>query len=89
MAHMLIIHRVEDYARWRVVFDDKAGLRQESGEKSAHVFRNADDSNNLILLFAWDSIENARAYSQNPLLRAAMQEAGVSGPPQVFFLDEA
>lgn len=89
MAHLLIMHRVEDYAKWRAVFDDKIELRRESGEMHAHVFRNADDPSNLVVLFDWDSLENARAYSQDPRLRAAMQEAGVSGPPTVVFLDEA
>ena len=88
MAHLLIIHRVEDYAKWRAVFDEKVGLRQENGERSAHVFRNADDPNNLVLLFGWDSLDNARSYVQDPRLRAAMQEAGVTGPPQILFLDE-
>ena len=89
MAHMLIMHRVEDYAKWRAVFDDKAGLRKESGETHAHIFRNADDPSNLVLLFGWDSLDNARSYAQDPRLRAAMQEAGVTGPPTVLFLDEA
>lgn len=89
MAHMLITHRVEDYDHWRAVFDDKASLRQENGELSAQIFRNADDPNNVVLLFAWDNLDNARRYAQDPRLRAAMQDAGVIGPPTVVFLDEA
>ena len=89
MAHMLIIHRVEDYAKWHAGFDSKRDLRRENGEQFAQVFRNADDPNNLVLLFGWDNLDNARRYAQDPRLKAAMQEAGVSGPPQIVFLDEA
>lgn len=89
MAHMLIKHHVHDYARWRAVFDDKVDLRIENGETYAHVFRNADDPDNIVIMFRWDSLENARRYAQDPRLKAAMQEAGVVGAPEVFFLDEA
>lgn len=89
MAHMLIKHHVHDYARWRAVFDDKANLRIENGETYAHVFRNADDPDNIVIMFRWDSLENARRYAQDPRLKAAMQEAGVVGAPEVLFLDEA
>jgi hypothetical protein len=85
----LIKHRVADYAKWRAVFDDKASLRQENGEKKTYVFCNADDPNNLVLLFEWDNLEKARRYSQDPRPRAAMQDAGVMGQPEVLFLNEA
>ena len=32
------------------------------------------------------ALENARQYAQNPDLKAAMQEAGVTGPPNITFL---
>ncbi len=89
MAHMLIKHHVQDYARWRAVFDDKADLRIENGETYAHVFRNADDPDNVVIMFRWDTLEHARRYAQDPRLKAAMQEAGVMGLPEVIFLDEA
>ena len=71
MAHMLIIHRVEDYAKWRAGFDSKHDLRRENGEQSALVFRNADDPNNLVLLFGWDNLDNARRYAQDPRLESS------------------
>lgn len=59
------------------------------GEQSALVFRNTDDPNNLVLLFGWDNLDNARRYAQDPRLKAAMQEAGISEPPQIVFLEQA
>jgi heme-degrading monooxygenase HmoA len=89
MSHMLIKHHVQDYAKWRAIFDDKAGLRVENGEQYAHVFRNADDPDNIVIMFRWDSLENARRWTQDPRLKAAMQEAGVMGPPEILFLADA
>ena len=88
MAHMLIKHHVRDYAVWRAVFDDNANLRAEYGATYAHVFRNADDPDNVVVMFRWDDLDNARRYAVDPRLKAAMQEAGVIGPPEVIFLAE-
>lgn len=89
MSHMLIKHHVQDYSHWRAVFDSMDALRIEYGETYAHVFRNADDPNNIIIMFRWDSMENARRYAQDPRLKAALQEAGVMGPPEIIFLADA
>lgn len=88
MSYMLVQHEVEDFARWKAVFDSKVDLRQANGEVSAQIFHDAQDSNKLTLLFEWDSLEHARQYAQNPALKAAMQEAGVMGPPTIHFLNE-
>ena len=88
MPYMLVQHQVEDFAKWKAVFDSALGMRQTNGEKSAQIFHDADDPNSLTLLFEWDSLENARQYAQNPDLKAAMQKAGVTGPPNISFLTE-
>lgn len=88
MPYMLIQHKVEDFAKWKAVFDSKEDLRRTSGEKSAQIFHDAADPTALTLLFEWDTLERARHYTQNPALKAAMMEAGVSGPPTFAFLNE-
>jgi hypothetical protein len=40
-------------------------------------------------MFEWDSLENAQKYAQSPELKAAMERAGVEGPPDISFLNEA
>ena len=86
MPYMLVQHKVEDFAKWKAIFDSALGMRQASGEKSAQILHDAADANSLTLLFEWDSLENAQQYAQNPDLKAAMQEAGVTGPPNISFL---
>ena len=86
MSHMLVQHKVEDFAKWKTAFDSALDMRQASGEKSAQVFQDADDANSLTVLFEWDSLENARQYAQSPDLKAAMEKAGVTGPPNISYL---
>ena len=50
--------------------------------------RNANDPNELVILFEWDSLENARRFANADDLREAMQQAGVADQPDVYFLEE-
>ena len=88
MAHLLIRHKVKDYAAWKTTFDSFIETRRAGGEKSWHILHPDDDPNNLVLLFEWDSLENARAFMANPDLKEAMEEAGVTEAPEVYFLEE-
>jgi len=89
MASMLIQHTVKDYAAWRKVFDESATLRKSYGELSSQLYREAGNPNKVTVLNTWDSLANARKFTSSPELRAAMERAGVDGPPDVTFLEEA
>ncbi len=88
MAYILIRHNVADYAKWKPVFDENAAARKAGGSKGGHLFRSADNPNEVVVLLEWDSIEKARQFTQSNELREAMQNAGVTGRPDLFFLDE-
>ena len=85
---MLVQHQVKDYAKWKNVYDSVANLRASSGELSDQIYRDASDPSKLTLIFKWDSLANARKYAQSPELKAAMEKAGVEGPPNIYFLNE-
>ncbi len=88
MPYLLIRHNVEDYAKWKPLYDENAGARKANGSKGAHLFRNADNPDEIVILFEWDDLEKARQFSQSADLREAMQKAGVIGMPDLYFLDE-
>ncbi len=88
MAHLLIRHKIRDYATWKTAFDDFNETRLASGEKSYQIFHPDDDPNNLWLLFEWDNLGNARTFMANPELKEAMDAAGVIEAGEVHFLEE-
>jgi quinol monooxygenase YgiN len=88
MASMLVQHKVKDFAAWKNVYDSVADLRASNGELSDKVYRDASDPNSLTVIFKWDSLANAQKYANSPELKAAMEKAGVEGPPNIFFLNE-
>ncbi|MGB7117318.1 MAG: antibiotic biosynthesis monooxygenase [Anaerolineales bacterium] len=88
MATMLVQHNVKDFAEWKKVYDSVANLRANNGELSDQIYRDTSDPNSLTVVFKWDSLANAKKYAQSPELKAAMEKAGVEGPPSIYFLNE-
>lgn len=89
MTHVLIRHKVRDYAAWKLEFDNFVDVRRSSGEKSYRILHPSDDPNDLLLLFEWDSSRNAQMFLASPELKSAMRRAGVFEEPRVQFLNEA
>ena len=50
--------------------------------------RNADNPNEIVVIFEWDSLENARRFAQSEDLKKTMQRAGVIDKPDVYLLEE-
>lgn len=88
MPYALIRHKVEDFERWKLVFDEDAENREASGSKGGYLFRNADEPNEVLVLFEWDELDKVRQYGQTEELREKMQEAGVADRPDFYFLEE-
>jgi heme-degrading monooxygenase HmoA len=77
MTTTFVRHHVADYDAWRRVYDSVAGLQRDGGVTDKAVYRAADDADDVLVMHRFDSAEQARAFFENPDLRAAMQEAGV------------
>jgi heme-degrading monooxygenase HmoA len=89
MPYLLVRHKVEDYERWKPVFDhDHGATREQRGSKGGRILRNADDPNELVILLEWDSFDNARQFANADELGEAMQRAGVADQPDVYVLEE-
>jgi hypothetical protein len=86
MAYLFIQYEVRDYPTWKAIFDSFFGMRRAGGEKSRQIFHPDDDPNNLLLLFEWDSLANARKFMANPALKESLSE-GVIDSSRVYFLD--
>lgn len=88
MPYGLVRHRVEDYERWKPVFDEHGSTREGSGSRGGYLFRNVDDPNEVVVLLEWDNLDNLRRFAESDDLRQAMQRAGVSDRPDIYYLEE-
>ena len=86
MAHLLVIHTVEDFNRWKVAFDAHDSIRRANGGGDYQLLRNANNASEVVILFEWDTVENAQKFASSDNLRETMQNAGVVGRPNLYFL---
>jgi hypothetical protein len=86
MPHVLIRSKVQDFAKWKVKYDEHVSMRKAAGLTERYVLRNADNPNELILLFEATDLDKARAFASSDDLRQRMQEAGTVDKPDIYFL---
>jgi hypothetical protein len=84
--HVLVRHKVADFAKWKPVYDAHLSARQKAGLREEHLFRNADNPNEVLLLFSIEDVDKAKAFTASDDLRQAMEKSGVSDKPDVYFL---
>jgi hypothetical protein len=85
-------HKVQDYDKWKAVFEEDTDNRAASGSRGAQIFRNADDPMELVVLFEWESLEMARERVGSEALSQKFEEAGVAQGverTEFYFLEEA
>jgi hypothetical protein len=82
---LIVSHRVEDYDRFKAVFDAHPPAR---GSATSHtVGRDVDDPDLITVVATFASAEQAIAWRDNPELRDAIGSAGLMGEPTVGVFD--
>ena len=88
MAYMFGRVTVEDYPTFCDAFDDAEKMRHSAGSTGDMVYQSADDPNDVTVQVEFESIDAAKAYALSSGLREAMKQAGVQGPPMIWFVNE-
>ena len=86
MPHILIQHKVEDFATWKEAYDSRTDVHDAAGFKELQILQGLDNPNNIVILFFNPNIERAREYLNSDDLKQAMEGAGVIGAPQIIEL---
>ena len=87
MNHVLVRHKVADFAKWKAVYDAHGPVRQSAKLKELHLLHGIDDPNEVVILFAADDLAAARAFANSPNLKETMERGGVIERPTVLFLN--
>ncbi len=80
MQHVLIIHEVEAYPAWKVIFDQATEMRKRAGEISYQLLRDDNDANKIVHFSEWSSLDKARRFFESPELVEILRKAGVKAP---------
>ena len=86
--YMVVRHKIRDYSVWKPGYDADLPRRTEAGLTEKHLFRGADDPNEIIALFEAKDLSRAKAFAESADLRQIMQKAGVVDQPDIYFLKE-
>jgi len=89
MTTLFVRHTVSDYKAWRKVYDSFAPTQKAGGVTAQAVYQAADNPNDVTITHDFASLERAKAFTENPELKAAMQKGGVVGAPMVWFTNKA
>ncbi|MCI4406050.1 MAG: antibiotic biosynthesis monooxygenase [Sulfuricurvum sp.] len=88
MPYVLIIHEVEDYQKWKTIFDQAAEIRKHAGEISYQLLSYEKEPDTIVHFSQWSSLSNARQFFESPALVEIRKNAGVKAP-QFIYLEES
>ena len=89
MATVILNHKVEDYNKWRPIFDADLPRRTQAGMRNEKVFRGADEPNNIYIMAEVADPSYTARMMEDPDLAARMKEAGVISKPSITILNQA
>lgn len=87
MAIMISRRKLDagDFDAWKTRFEAGTAARAEAGCRGVRRFRNLADPEEVIVIFDWDTHENARRYVDTKLAENArlLEERSPGGPPKL------
>lgn len=81
---VLILHEVEDYAKWKAIFDQAAPMRSAAGEIDYHLLAAAGNARQIVHFSRWRSLEAARLFFESEALVEIRRLAGVKAPEFLY-----
>jgi hypothetical protein len=87
MSFMLVRSKVRDFKVWKTAYDGHQAMRDNAGLTEKYLLRNADDANEIVILFEVQDLTRAKAFASSADLRERMQESGVVDKPDIYFLN--
>jgi quinol monooxygenase YgiN len=88
MATLFVHHKVNDYAKWKSVYDGFASVRKQMGVTAASVHRDSKDPNTIVVTHQFKDLNTLMAFANSADLKNAMKNAGVAGPPEEWFTED-
>ncbi len=88
MPYMMGRVTVEDYAKFREVFDGAEEMRKSAGALSSKIYQSVDDPNEVIIEVEFPTVDAAKAFQGSQGLREAQQRAGAKEAPRTLVVNE-
>jgi quinol monooxygenase YgiN len=83
----IVSHAVEDYGKWRPVYDELDGFRKRSGIIGHAVNQELGAPHRVTVYHQAEALATLRAFADSPELKTAMKRSGVVGAPDIRFVE--
>ena len=86
---VIVSHGVEDYGAWRIAYDGFDGYRKQSGIIGHAVNQELGSPNRVIIYHQAEDLGSLRTLASSTELKDAMKRGGVTGAPDIRFVEVA
>jgi hypothetical protein len=83
MAFYVVNHKVNNYSAWKKVYDEFESTREQFGVKEHYALQSEEDPNH-VLVVGEGKLEAIQDFLNSDELRSGMENAGITGRPEVF-----
>ncbi len=89
MPHMLVRHQVTDFEAWKTAYEAHRPARDAAGLRELHVWRNVENSSDVVLLFEAPDMNKAKKLLMSSDFESRLKREGIRGRPDIVFLEGA
>lgn len=87
MAVVILTHKVENYQKWKPIYDQDEERRKKAGLKEIICGQKSDEPNNVYMVFETSEPNKAKEMLKDPELKDVMDEAGVITKPEIIVIE--
>ena len=84
-TRVIIRHKVKDWDAWKKSYDSHKQTRIDAGMSDRAIGYSVGDNHSVSVVFAITDMAKASAFMKSQDLKDKMKEAGVEGPPDIFY----
>ena len=88
MVTVIVSHEVNDFTKWKSVFDNHEPVRRDAKMETLGVYRSVDNSNMVTIIVNVPDAATMQAFMTNPDMEKVMKESGVISAPEVKILQK-
>jgi heme-degrading monooxygenase HmoA len=88
MGIVILVAKVKDYDKWEPTLLEDSPMLKAAGAKTASILRDLNDPNTIIVTSEWENLEDAKKLIEPNEIRARMDEGGVIGRPEIYYMEE-
>ena len=87
MSFYVVSHKVDNFGKWKKVYDEFESVRQKFGVKEQLLIQASDDPNH-VLVVGQGELDAIQKFISSEELKDGMKSAGVSSEPNLFVGNE-